>query len=49
MNDAPESNYSVWLAKAENDFLNIENNLQAARGTLGYCLFSCPTSSREAP
>jgi len=31
MNDAPDSNYSVWLAKAENDFLNIENNLQAAR------------------
>lgn len=27
----PESNYSTWLAKAENDFLNIENNLRAGR------------------
>jgi hypothetical protein len=25
----PESNYPAWLAKAENDFLNIRNNLQA--------------------
>ncbi|MEW6533523.1 MAG: HEPN domain-containing protein [Thermodesulfobacteriota bacterium] len=30
MND-PETNYAAWLAKAENDFLNIENNLQATR------------------
>jgi hypothetical protein len=27
----PESNYTAWLAKAENDLLNIENNLSAAR------------------
>ena len=27
----PESNYRSWLAKAENDFLNIRNNLQANR------------------
>jgi HEPN domain-containing protein len=26
---APESNFSAWVAKAENDFLNIRNNLQA--------------------
>ena len=26
---APESNYTAWLAKAENDLLNIENNLAA--------------------
>jgi HEPN domain-containing protein len=25
----PDSNYSVWLAKAENDLLNIRNNLKA--------------------
>jgi HEPN domain-containing protein len=25
----PESNYKMWLAKAENDLLNIENNLAA--------------------
>ncbi len=28
---APESNYASWLAKAENDLLNIENNLSAGR------------------
>jgi HEPN domain-containing protein len=28
---APESNYQAWLAKAENDLLNIRNNLQAPR------------------
>jgi len=28
---APESNYSTWLAKADNDFLNIQNNLRAER------------------
>ncbi|MBI4964306.1 MAG: HEPN domain-containing protein [Desulfomonile tiedjei] len=28
---APETNYSAWLVKAENDFLNMENNLQAAQ------------------
>jgi len=28
---APRSNYTSWLAKAGNDFLNIENNLQADR------------------
>jgi HEPN domain-containing protein len=27
----PESNYRAWLSKAENDLLNIENNLQANR------------------
>ena len=27
----PESNYGAWLAKAQNDFLNIENNLRANR------------------
>jgi len=27
---APETNYRSWLAKAENDLLNIENNLEAA-------------------
>jgi HEPN domain-containing protein len=27
---APESTYPAWVAKAENDFLNIRNNLQAA-------------------
>lgn len=26
---AARSNYQTWLAKAENDLLNIENNLQA--------------------
>jgi HEPN domain-containing protein len=26
---APETNYKAWLAKAENDLLNIENNLAA--------------------
>jgi HEPN domain-containing protein len=26
----PDSNYSVWLAKAENDLLNIRNNLEAS-------------------
>ncbi len=26
---ARESNYSAWIAKAENDFRNIENNLNA--------------------
>ncbi|MFH1115689.1 MAG: HEPN domain-containing protein [Pseudomonadota bacterium] len=30
MND-PESNFSAWLAKAENDLLNVENNLPASR------------------
>jgi HEPN domain-containing protein len=25
----PESNFQAWVSKAENDFLNIENNLQA--------------------
>ncbi|MBM4326951.1 MAG: HEPN domain-containing protein [Deltaproteobacteria bacterium] len=29
--NVPETNYAAWLAKAENDFLNIENNLKAAR------------------
>jgi HEPN domain-containing protein len=29
--NVPQSNYSVWLAKAENDLLNIENNLSARR------------------
>ena len=28
---APESNYTAWLSKAENDFLNIRNNLQSDR------------------
>lgn len=28
---APESNYAAWIAKADNDFLNIENNLKAGR------------------
>jgi len=27
----PESNWSAWLGKAENDLLNMENNLAAAR------------------
>jgi HEPN domain-containing protein len=27
--NAPESNYKAWLAKADNDLLNIENNLAA--------------------
>ena len=27
----PETNCRAWLAKAENDLLNIENNLSAAR------------------
>jgi len=27
---APETNYKAWLAKAENDLLNIENNLATA-------------------
>ncbi|MHC4200094.1 MAG: HEPN domain-containing protein [Planctomycetota bacterium] len=27
----PESNYLEWIAKAENDLLNIENNLAAER------------------
>jgi HEPN domain-containing protein len=27
---APETNYKAWLVKAENDLLNIENNLAAA-------------------
>lgn len=27
----PESNYRAWLAKAENDLLNIENNLATSR------------------
>jgi len=26
----PETNYKAWLVKAENDLLNIENNLAAA-------------------
>ncbi len=30
MND-PESNYAAWIGKAENDLLNIENNLAAER------------------
>lgn len=29
--NVPESNWRTWLAKAENDFLNIENNLAAER------------------
>lgn len=29
--NAAESNYRAWLSKAENDLLNIENNLQAER------------------
>lgn len=28
---AAKSNYQAWLAKAENDFTNIENNLAATR------------------
>lgn len=28
---APESNYKSWFAKADNDLLNIENNLSAER------------------
>ena len=28
---AAKSNYQAWLAKAENDFTNIENNLSATR------------------
>jgi len=28
---APETNYKAWLNKAENDLLNIENNLKAAQ------------------
>ena len=27
----PESNYAAWVEKAENDLLNIENNLAAER------------------
>ena len=27
----PESNYRIWLKKAEHDLLNIENNLAATR------------------
>lgn len=27
----PESNYTSWLGKAENDLLNIQNNLSASR------------------
>ena len=30
MND-PESNYAAWIEKAENDLLNIDNNLAAER------------------
>jgi HEPN domain-containing protein len=29
--NVPQSNYSAWLTKAENDLLNIENNLSARR------------------
>jgi len=29
--NAPETNYKAWLAKAENDLLNIENNLVATQ------------------
>jgi HEPN domain-containing protein len=29
--NVPESNFKAWLAKAENDLLNIENNLSASR------------------
>jgi len=28
---APESNYAAWVAKADSDFLNNENNLSAER------------------
>ena len=28
---APESHYAAWIAKADSDFLNIENNLTVAR------------------
>ncbi len=28
---APEPNYRSWLAKAENDLLNIENNMRGNR------------------
>jgi HEPN domain-containing protein len=28
---APESNYAAWLPKADNDFLNVENNLSTER------------------
>jgi HEPN domain-containing protein len=28
---APESNYSAWVAKADNDFLNIQNNMKSSR------------------
>jgi HEPN domain-containing protein len=28
---ATESNFLAWIVKAENDFLNIENNLSASR------------------
>ena len=28
---APETNFEAWLVKAENDFLNIANNLSAAQ------------------
>ncbi len=31
MNEKPETNYRAWLAKAESDLLNIENNVQADR------------------
>ena len=29
--NSPQSNYAAWLAKAEHDLLNIENNLSAPR------------------
>jgi HEPN domain-containing protein len=29
--NGPESNYAAWIAKAENDLLNVENNLLASR------------------
>jgi HEPN domain-containing protein len=29
--NGPESNYTAWIAKAENDLLNVENNLLASR------------------
>jgi HEPN domain-containing protein len=28
---APESNYFAWVAKADNDFLNIQNNMKPSR------------------
>jgi HEPN domain-containing protein len=39
MNEKPETNYRAWLAKAEEDLLNIQNNLGADRVPWGTVCF----------